>query len=219
MRRVSFLVAAALAFGTTATARAQGLAPGPYAQFQTGLTAGSTVGALFGGEAGFSANSFDLFFEGGYMTNTKSSDMDAAAAAIAAGLTTPGNTVTYEAKQPINYFDLGFWYRPRMFDRPRMLGKWQPYGGIGLGSAGVKRETTYAINGTDVTGQLPQMGVTLGGDLQGEERGFFFMLGGGARIGLGERLVVDISYRYGHVNLDSEGVSTNRIQFGIGTHF
>jgi opacity protein-like surface antigen len=45
------------------------------------------------------------------------------------------------------------------------------------------------------------------------------MLGGGARIGLGERLVVDISYRYGHVNLDSEGVSTNRIQVGIGTHF
>jgi opacity protein-like surface antigen len=213
MRRVSFLVAAALAFGTAATARAQGLTTGPYAQFQTGLTAGSTVGALFGGEGGFSANSFDLFFEGGYMTNTKSSDMDAAAATIAAGLTTPGNTVTYEAKQPINYFDLGFWYRPRMF------GKFQPYGGIGLGSAGVKRETTYAINGSDVTGQLPAMGVTLGGDLQGEERGFFFTLGGGARFGLGERLFVDISYRYGHVSLDTDTVNTNRIQFGIGAHF
>lgn len=213
MRRVSFLAAAALAFGTAATARAQGLAVGPYAQFQTGLTAGSTVGALFGGEGGFSANSFDLFFEGGYMTNTKSSGMDAAAQTIADGLTTPGSTVTYEAKQPINYFDLGFWYRPRMF------GKWQPYGGIGLGSAGVKRETTYAINGSDVTGQLPAMGVTLGGDLQGEERGFFFTLGGGARMGLGERLFVDVSYRYGHVSLDSEGVNTNRIQFGIGAHF
>ena len=213
MRRVSFLVAAALAVGTAAPARAQALRPGPYAQFQTGLTAGSTVGALFGGEGGYSANSFDLFFEGGYMTNTKSSDMDAAAATIAAGLTTPGNTVTYEAKQPINYFDLGFWYRPRMY------GKWQPYGGIGLGSAGVKRETTYAINGADVTGQLPAMGVTLGGDLQGEERGFFFMLGGGARIGLGERLFVDVAYRYGHVSLDADSVNTNRIQVGIGTHF
>ena len=213
MRRVSFLVAAALAFGIAAPARAQALRPGPYAQFQTGLTAGSTVGALFGGEGGYSANSFDLFFEGGYMTNTKSSDMDAAAAKIADGITTPGNTVTYEAKQPINYFDLGFWYRPRMY------GKWQPYGGIGLGSAGVKRETTYAINGADVTGQLPAMGVTLGGDLQGEERGFFFMLGGGARIGLGERLFVDVAYRYGHVSLDADSVNTNRIQVGIGTHF
>jgi hypothetical protein len=63
------------------------------------------------------------------------------------------------------------------------------------------------------------MGVQLGGDLQGDERGFFFMLGGGARLGFGERLFVDVSYRYGHVSLDSTGVNTNRIQFGIGAHF
>lgn len=214
MRRVSFLVAAALALGTAGMARAQGLPPGrPYAEFQTGLTAGSTVGALFGGEAGFSLNSFDLYFEGGHMTNTKSSDMDAAAQMIADGLTTPGSTVTYEARQPINYFDVGFWYKlpPR--------GKFRPYAGFGLGSAGVTRETTFAANGTDITGQLPQMGVQLGGDLQGDERGFFFTLGGGARVAFRERLFFDVSYRYGHVSLDSGGVDTNRIQFGIGAHF
>jgi hypothetical protein len=213
MRRFVFLAAAALALGSAAPARAQGLTTGPYAAFQTGLTAGSTVGALFGGEAGYSVNAFDLFFEGGYMTNTKSSDMDAAAQTIADGLTTPGNTITYEAKQPINYFDVGFWYKLPM------RGKFRPYAGFGLGSAGVKRETTYAMNGTDITGQLPAMGVTLGGDLQGDERAFFFMLGGGARMGFGERFFFDVSYRYGHAALEAGGVDTNRIQFGVGAHF
>ncbi len=106
MRRVSFVVAAMLALGTASAARAQGLVVGPYAQFQTGFTVGSTVGALFGGEAGFSANTFDLYFEGGKMLNTRSSEMDAAAATIAASL-----GATYEASQPTNYFDIGFWYK------------------------------------------------------------------------------------------------------------
>ena len=44
MRRVSFVVAAMLALGTASTARAQGLVVGPYAEFQTGFTVGSTVG-------------------------------------------------------------------------------------------------------------------------------------------------------------------------------
>ncbi len=208
MRRVSFVVAGMLVLGTASAARAQGLVVGPYAQFQTGITVGSVVGGLFGGEAGFSANTFDIYFEGGKMLNTKSSEMDAAAATIAGAL-----GATFEAKQPTNYFDVGFWYK---FPT---TGRYQPYAGIGLGSAGVTRETKFFVNGTDITGQLPQMGVTLGGDLQGDERGFLFTVGGGARIGLTGKVFADISYRYGHVSLTDESVNTNRIQFGIGAHF
>jgi len=210
MKRVSFMVAAALALGTASVARAQGLAVGPYAEFQTGFTVGSTVGGLFGGEVGYSSNKFDVYFEGGKMLNTKSSEMDAAAATIAAAL---GPGATYEAKQPTNYFDVGVWYKLPT------TGKIQPYAGIGLGSAGVTRTTTFAVNGTDVTGQLPQMGILLGGDLQGDERGFLFTVGGGARIGLTGQLFADVSYRYGHVSISSGGVNTNRISFGIGAHF
>ena len=173
MRSVSFIAAAALALGTASAARAQGITTGPYAQFQTGLTVGSTVSGLFGGEVGLSGKAFDLYFEGGKMLNTKTSEMDAAAKTIADALAAPGTTVTYDAKQPVNYFDVGFWLRPPT------TGKLQPYVGIGLGSAGVTRETRFIANGTDITGQLPQMGVQLGGDLQGEERGFFFTFGGG----------------------------------------
>lgn len=210
MRSVSFVVAAILALGTASAARAQGLVVGPYAQFQTGITVGSAVGGLFGGEAGFSANSFDIYFEGGKMLNTKSSEMDAAAATIAGGLVPPA---TFEAKQPTNYFDVGFWYK---FPT---TGRYQPYAGFGLGSAGVTRETKFFVNGTDITGQLPQMGVSLGGDLQGDERGFLFTVGGGARIGLAGKVFADVSYRYGHISLEEGGVNTNRIQFGIGAHF
>ncbi len=199
-----------LAVGTASAARAQNLAVGPYAEFQTGLTAGSTVGALFGGEAGISTNKFDLFFEGGKMLNTKSSTMDTAASTIAASL---GSNVTFDAKQPTNYFDIGIWYKVPA------TGRVQPYAGIGLGSAGVTRETKFFQNGTDITGQLPQMGVVLGGDLQGSERGFLFMLGGGARIGITGAFFADVSYRYGHISLSSESVNTNRIQFGVGAHF
>jgi len=210
MRRVSFVVAAMLALGTASAARAQGLVVGPYAEFQSGFTVGSTVGGLFGGEAGFSANTFDIYFEGGKMLNTKSSEMDAAAATIAASL---GQGATFEASQPTNYFDIGFWYK---FPT---TGKYQPYAGIGLGSAGVTRETKFFVNGSDITGQLPSMGVQLGGDLQGSERGFLFTVGGGARIGLTGQLFADVSYRYGHVSISDGGVNTNRIQFGMGTHF
>lgn len=205
--RVSFIVAAMLAL-TASAARAQGLATGPYAEFQTGFTVGSTVGGLFGGEAGFSANTFDVYFEGGRMLNTKSSAMDESAALIAASL-----GATFEAKQPTDYFDVGFWYKLPT------TGKVQPYAGIGLGSANVKRETKFFVNGTDITGDLLQMGILLGGDLQGEERGFLFTFGGGARLGITGPLFADVSYRYGHVSISTGGVNTNRIQFGIGAHF
>src|SRR5512135_3206922 len=118
MRRVSFILAVMLTLGTASAARAQGLVTGPYAEFQTGFTAGSTVGGLFGGEVGISTNSFDLYFEAGRMLNTKSSEMDAAAATIASAI---GTGTTFEAKQPANYFDVGFWYKVPT------TGKLQPY--------------------------------------------------------------------------------------------
>ena len=70
MRTVSLIVAAMLAMGT-ASAHAQSPATGPYAAFDTGFTVGSGVGGLFGGEVGVRLNTWDAFFEGGRMLNTK----------------------------------------------------------------------------------------------------------------------------------------------------
>src|SRR5438552_14320898 len=105
MRRVSFIVAAMLVIGT-ASAQAQSSAvTGPYADLTTGVTVGSGAGGLLGAEVGLRLNTWDLFFETGRMFNTKTKDMDTAATVISQFLATGGKTVTFEAKQPVTYFD------------------------------------------------------------------------------------------------------------------
>ena len=144
------------------------------------------------------------------MMNTGSSAMDDAAAVIAGFL---GAGATYETRQPVNYFDIGARYK---FPTS---GRVQPYVGLGIGGAKVERITTFAVNGTDVTDQLPAMGVQLGGDLTGSESGALFMIGGGATVVISGRFFADVSYRYGRVFLSEEGINTNRFQVGIGARF
>jgi opacity protein-like surface antigen len=210
MRRVSFILAAMLAIGT-ASAEAQTPVTGPYAEFTTG---GAGSGALFGAEVGYSRSSWDFFFETGRMLNTKTSAMDDAAEVIATQfLGTGGRVVTFEAKQPITYFDVGARYK---FPTS---GRVQPYAGLGIGGARVSRSVTFAVAGTDVTDQLASLGVLLGGDLSGSEGAALFMLGGGAELALRARYFIDLSYRYGRVFVSSGGINTNRFQFGIGARF
>jgi opacity protein-like surface antigen len=205
MRRVSFIVAAILAIGT-ASAEAQSPVLGPYAEFTTGV-AGSS--ALLGGEVGVSRSSWDFFFEFGRMLNTRPSEMETAANLIATAL---GSGVTAEAKQPVTYFDVGARYK---FPTS---GRIHPYAGLAIGGAKVSRNVSFALNGNDITDQLPAMGVQLGGDLSGSEGGALFMLGGGAEIPLQSRFFLDVSYRYAHV-WAGDGVNTNRVQVGIGARF
>jgi opacity protein-like surface antigen len=210
MRRVSFIVAALLAIGA-ASAEAQTPVMGPYAEFTIG---GAGSGALLGGEVGLSRSSWDFFFEFGRMLNTKTSEMEDAANHIATNfLGTGGRVVTFETRQPINYFDAGARYKfPTSW-------RVQPYAGIGIGGAKVSRNTTFAVAGTDITDQLAAMGVLLGGDLSGSEGAALFMLTGGGEFPLRGRTFADFSYRYGRVFLSGGGINTNRFQFGIGWRF
>jgi opacity protein-like surface antigen len=210
MRRVSFILAAVLAIGTV-SAEAQTPVTGPYAEFTTG---GAGSGALLGAEVGYSRSSWDFFFETGRMLNTKSADMEAAATVIATQfLGVGGRAVTFEAKQPITYFDVGARYKFPV------SGRVQPYAGLGIGGARVSRRVTFQVAGADITDQLAALGVSLGGDLSGSEGAFLFMLGGGAEIPLRARFFVDLSYRYGRVFISGSGINTNRFQVGIGARF
>jgi len=211
MRRVSFIVAALLAIGA-ASAEAQTPVTGPYAEFIVG---GAGSGALLGGEVGLSRSSWDFFFEFGRMLNTKTSEMEDAANHIATNfLGTGGRVVTFETRQPINYFDVGARYKFPVSGR-----RMQPYAGLGIGGAKVSRNTTFAVAGTDITDQLAAMGVLLGGDLSGSENAALFMLTGGAELALRGRIFADLSYRYGRVFITGQGINTNRFQFGIGWRF
>jgi opacity protein-like surface antigen len=211
MRRVSFILAAMLAIGT-ASAEAQTPVTGPYAEFTTG---GAGAGALFGAEVGYGKSAWEFFFETGRMLNTKSADMDAAAELIANQyLGASGKPVTFETRQPVNYYDVGARYK-----FPTSFGRVMPYAALGLGGASVSRSVTFEVAGVDVTNQLPALGVSLGGDLSGSEGAFFFMLGGGAELALRGRFFVDLSYRYGHAFISEGGTNTHRFQVGIGGRF
>jgi opacity protein-like surface antigen len=219
MRSVSFIVAGLLAVGT-ATAQAQtpkASEPGLYATFTPGITVGHVVGGVFGGDLGWRLNlSWDLFLEGDRMLNTKTADMDAAANVVSNYLSSvSGKTATSDVKQPVNHFAAGLRYKLPT------TGRVQPYIALGAGGAKVQRNSTFSINGTDVTAQLPAppYGVQLGGDLSGSETAALVTFGVGAQVGVGGPVFVDLSYRFGRIFLTDGGLNTNRVLFGIGAHF
>jgi opacity protein-like surface antigen len=211
MRRVSFIAAVILAAGTASAYAQSSVTTGPYAEFTTGR---ANSGALFGAEAGLRLNTWDVFFEAGRMRNTKTSEMDAAANVIAQFLAAGGQGVSVDARQPVTYFDVAARYKWPT------TGRIQPYAVVGLGGARVSRNVAFAVNGTDVTAQLATTyGVLLGGDLSGSEGAALLTFGGGAQVGLRDRLFLDLSYRYARVFLSAGGLNTNRAQVGIGARF
>jgi opacity protein-like surface antigen len=104
--------------------------------------------------------------------------------------------------------------------------KYHPYLAIGFGVASVKPEATFAVNGTDVTGQLEQFGVLLGADLSDSQTVGLFTFGGGVMYNFAKRYFVDATYRYGRTSKaesDGEvvikGLNTQRLQIGAGIRF
>ena len=87
-------------------------------------------------------------------------------------------------------------------------------------------EVTFAVNGNDVTDQLPALGVQLGADLSESHNTFLFVLAFGTHANFGSRYFADLTYRYGRtagVSEDNEvlvkGLNTQRVQVGAGIRF
>ena len=195
MRRVSFLWPRMLALGTASAARAQGLALGPYAQVPDRPDGGSTVGGLFGGEGGYSANSFDFFFEGGNMLNTKCVG-DGCRRRDDCGV--PRQAIPYVRSEPADQL-----LRPRLLVQAADVRKIAAVWGHWPGQRRRHARDDLFVNGSRHHGPTPGHGRHARRRLQGRSGDFFFMLGGGARIGLTGELFADVSYRYGHVSISS----------------
>jgi opacity protein-like surface antigen len=124
---------------------------------------------------------------------------------------------TFSARQPAVYFDAGL--MKRFSPRHHIT----PYALIGVGAASVSNKVSFAVSGSDVTGQLPQLGVQIGGDLSGSYTKVFVTVGAGGHMTLRDRWFADLSYRYGLIgkNTVSEynAINTNRLQFGVGMKF
>jgi len=178
-----------------------------------GVTFGNTTSSTFGGEFGMKfGDSFEVFGEAGRMTDVTTSDSDAAAATIGGYLATLGKgTPTWTVKTPVNYGAVGVRY---LFPH---AGRMEPYLAVSLGGANVEKKTTFALNGTDITGSLSGFGVTLGTDLAGRTNNFMATAGGGVRLLFGS-VLADVGIRYGRIFSDP-GTDTFRLYFGAGYKF
>jgi opacity protein-like surface antigen len=215
--RLVMLLGAATAFGvSTVYAQTPGtatLTDSGYAELTGGPTFGHTASGSVGGEAGYWVTArIGLFGEGGLMFNVATSTTDVKAKAIADFL-----SATFKAKQSAAYVDGG------AIVRFSPKGRSTPYALLGVGTATATSKTTFAVNGKDITGELPQRGVQPGTDLSGSYTKFFVTVGAGAHIKLTGRWIADMSYRYGHIGKHAAsgipGINSSRLQFGIGTKF
>jgi opacity protein-like surface antigen len=194
--------------GTTAPDR-------EYAELTVGATLGHKSASSIGGEAGYTlTDTWQVFLEAGRMGNVATADVDARALTIGNAIGANVSTVQRAA-----YFDVGARYRLHEH------GKWRPYALLGVGAAAVKTTTNFSIGGNDVTGQLDQYGVQLGNDLSGTLTKAFLTVGVGTNATLGQRYLLDLSYRYGRIFprtsrvANDQGINTNRLQAGIGIRF
>jgi opacity protein-like surface antigen len=225
--RCSMLLTVLTAYGIgpahAQTARTTGPDRG-YAELTVAATLGHKSDSSIGGEAGYSlTDALQLFLEGGRMRNVATTDVDARAMII-------GNAIgaNVSTAQRAAYFDIGAKYRLSEHSRWRpnwLHDRWRPYALLGVGTASVKTTTNFSIGGTDVTSQLDQYGVQLGNDLSGTVTKAFLTVGVGTNATLGQRYLLDLSYRYGHIFprtgeiANDQGINTQRLQAGIGIRF
>jgi opacity protein-like surface antigen len=188
-----------------------------YGEVTAAATLGHKSDSAFGAEGGGRlTNMLVVFAEGGHMGNVGNTDLEARAQKIANFI---GGTVGSTAYK-MNYFDAGVRYQVPIATR------YHPYVAIGFGVASIKPEATFAVNGTDVTGQLEQLGVQLGADLSESQTRPLFTFGGGVMINFAKRYFADATYRYGRTSQAEEsgeviiqGLNTQRLQIGGGIRF
>lgn len=188
-----------------------------YGEVTAAATFGHKSDSAFGAEGGGRLTKMLVVFaETGHMGNVGNTDLEARAQKIADFI---GGTVGSTAYK-MNYFDAGVRYQVPLATQ------YHPYVAIGIGVASIKPEVTFAINGNDVTGQLPSLGVQLGADLSESHTRPMFMFGGGVMYNFAKRYFVDGTYRYGRTSEASQdnevlvqGLNTQRLQIGAGVRF
>ncbi len=185
-----------------------------YVAATIGVTFGNKTSSTFGAEAGMKvAEVFEIFAEGGRMTDVTTSGTDTAAGVIGTYLGALGKgSATWSVKTPANYGAVGARYLFPLF------GNFEPYVAMTLGVANVDKQASFALNGADITGALPALGVQLGSDLSGRGNKVLFTLGGGVRVPFG-RLLVDAGGRYCRIFTDPQGTNVLRFSAGVGFKF
>lgn len=151
--------------------------------------------------------------EGGWMSSVVNGHQVDGAAAIANYLAqTQGQPASATVKSPAGYGAVNVRYSFRKKTRYSL------YGLVGGGFGVTSPKTTFTLGGTDVTGSVPQYGVTLGKDLAGSSAGALLNLGVGAMYPHG-KWVGDVSYRFTPIFAAGHMTPVSRFSFGVGRKF
>jgi opacity protein-like surface antigen len=216
------IVSVAALLGGVVAARAQS-APGPEKPFTAEVTTAATLGHKSSGSIGLEIDyrmnaEWRVFFEGGHIANSATSDFDNRAQFIA-------NQVgaSQSAVEKVNYFDIGARYEVPNY-MLHVQPRFHPYVTLGIGAAHVRTSTHFSVNGTDVSAE--SLGIGLGSDLSGAFTRPLLMIGFGTTFPFKTRYLLDLSYRWGHVyqevsnsELILRGINTQRVQIGFGYKF
>jgi opacity protein-like surface antigen len=175
---------------------------------------GNVTSQSFGVELGVKVwSTVQVFADVGFARDTAPAALGTAAQGIAGFLGRTRSGVTFSGKQPVTFGVAGLRYAFTSSS------KVEPYVLVGGGIAKVKKDVSFAIDGTDVTATLPQLGVVLGTDLSGSETKPMLSIGVGAAWPAWQHLVVDFQYRYGRVFTTDEGLNISRAGVGVGVRF
>jgi opacity protein-like surface antigen len=205
--------------GCAGQATAQPLGDRPVTvQFNGGVSFGGSTGGTYGVEGDYVLTpKLTVFAELGQITNVAPGFIvdraELVASAIGAGV---------DVKDRATYFDAGVKYA-----LPTLMEHYEPYVGLGIGVAHVSKDTTFSVNGADLSEDqlLNDYGVQLGADLADSSNKATFAILLGVTRAIGERYGMDVSYRYNRIFAKSDliegdkGISANRIQAGFFVRF
>ena len=208
---------AALGFAGQAAAQPKGDRP-ITVEFAGGVSVGNKSSGTYGFEGDYAvSDKLTIFMEAGQIGNVVPTFIEDRANVIAAAL---GGSA--EAKDKATYVDFGVKYRLKPF-----MTHYEPYVGFGLGVAKVSKTSTFTIGGASVNEDqlLSQYRVQLGSDLAGSTNKTTMAILVGATRSIGERLGVDLSYRYNRIFpktdvIDQDqGINASRVQVGVFVRF
>jgi opacity protein-like surface antigen len=220
--RMKISIAAILSWvALTCTAYAQAPAPAAPGQSSRGYVEavaqsafGNVTSQSFGVELGVTiVPAVQVFVDVGLARDTAPSSLGIAAQVVAGFLSQTQSNVTFRGKQPVTFGLAGVRFPFASSS------KIEPYVLAGGGMAQVKKDVSFTVNGSDVTGTIGQLGVVLGSDLSGSETKPMLTLGVGAVWPAWQRLIIDFQYRYGRVFTEDEGLNVSRAGIGIGVRF
>jgi hypothetical protein len=197
-----------------------------YGGLVTGVEAVHKSGSVAGAEAGARVwRHLDAFLEGGSFADVvPQRQLDAATPLTNYLQANYGQAAASTVKMPAVYGGIGArWvfenvdlgqYIPRIPLRVQI----RPYAQFSVGGARVKRQPTFTLAGSDITGSLKQYGVTLGADMTATERRAAVTGGFGVLVPY-RMFYIDVGYRITGIKTSGQSINVNRLHIGVGARF